>query len=220
MAKKTMRKACFFVGLALSLAACSALPLRPAAPESAAVPSASKHAKRTRSPAAKRTATPSPSKAPKRTRSPKPSATPEALQSPGPTASGSLTSLTPTNLVPSRAPTPTIPSELDCKLIWQSPSNRASFAPLQKFSVGWNVKNNGTSAWDAGSVEFVYLGGAKLHNDGGFQLDRTVAPGERIVLSVAMKAPRNSTKYTTYWGLRQGDTFFCRLMLTIYVRRR
>ena len=62
-----------------------------------------------------------------------------------------------------------------------------------------------------------YLGGAKLHNKGSFPLSVTVAPGDEVILSVPMKAPRNSTRYTTYWGLRQGDVFFCRLMLSIYV---
>ena len=127
-------------------------------------------------------------------------------------------SRTPTIPVRSPAPTPIAPSELDCKLIWQSPSNRVTLAPLEKFTVGWNVRNNGTAAWDANSVEFTYLGGAKLHAYYLVHLDTTVAPGQTIVLSVHMKAPRNSTRYTTYWSLRQGDTFFCRLKLSIYVR--
>jgi hypothetical protein len=84
--------------------------------------------------------------------------------------------------------------------------------------VGWMVQNVGTAPWDAGSTEFTYLGGAKLHNDDLVPLQSSVAPGQTIVLSVPMKAPRNSTKYTTYWGLRRGDTFFCRLELTIYVK--
>ncbi len=198
-----MRKALLFVSLALSLVACDALSAPTAAPESTAIPSPSRTAKRTRSPA------------------PRPSATPEPMETPTASPSAAapepMLSLTPTILVPSPAPTPTIPSGLDCQLIWQSPSNGASFAPDEKFTVGWNVRNNGTAAWDAGSVEFMYLGGARLHNDELAHLDTTVAPGEDIVLSVAMKAPRNSTRYTTYWGLRQGETFFCRLMLSIYV---
>jgi hypothetical protein len=121
-------------------------------------------------------------------------------------------------LVPSPSPTPTVPSELDCELIWQSPSNRVSYAPEQHFTVGWQVTNNGTAAWDANSVVFTYLGGAKLHKDELVHLQTTVAPGQAVVLSVPMRAPRNSTKYTTYWSLRQGDTFFCRLMLSIYVK--
>ena len=103
-------------------------------------------------------------------------------------------------------------------MIWQSPRNGANYNPAAKFTVGWKVTNNGTAVWDAGSVVFMYLGGAKLHNDELFPLQTTVGPGQSIVLSVPMKAPRNSTKYTTYWGLRRGDSFFCRLMLSIYVQ--
>lgn len=85
--------------------------------------------------------------------------------------------------------------------------------------MGWNVRNIGTATWDPESVEFMYLGGARLNLEELALLDTSVAPGEDIVLSVDMKAPKNSAKYTTYWGLRQGDTFFCRLMLSIYVEK-
>ena len=102
-------------------------------------------------------------------------------------------------------------------MIWQSPSNSVIFPPEEQFTVGWDVRNVGTAEWNADSVVFMYLGGAKLHADQLTHLDTSVAPVDEIVLSVPMKAPRNSTRYTTYWGLRQGDTFFCRLMLSIYV---
>jgi hypothetical protein len=110
-----------------------------------------------------------------------------------------------------------VPRELDCKLIWQSPSNQVIFAPGDEFAVGWNVRNIGTAAWDVNSVEFVYLGGAKLHGIDTGPLDTTVAPGQTIVLSVNMIAPRRPARYTTNWGLRQGDVYFCRLMLSITV---
>ena len=83
--------------------------------------------------------------------------------------------------------------------------------------MGWKVRNNGTVGWEAGSVEFTYLGGAKLYDYPLIQLKTSVAPGEDVVLSVHMSTPRNSTTYTTYWSLRQGNIFFCRLMLSIYV---
>ena len=212
-------KALFFVGLTFTLVACAALPAPTAAPKGTPIPSPSRTAKPRRSP----TPSPSPTPEPTETSTTSSSAAPKPAEPPATSPSATQKpkpSRTPTVLVPSPSPTPTVPSELDCELIWQSPRNGASFAPGKKFTVGWNVTNNGTAAWDAQSVEFMYLGGAKLHNDELAHLDTTVAPGEDIVLSVAMKAPRNSTKYTTYWGLRRGDTFFCRLTLSIYVRER
>ncbi len=236
MARTTVTKALLFVGLSLTLLSCSLL--SPLAPESTATPTASKVAKRTRVP--KRTKTPAvqnqptatPSKLPKRTRVPKRTATPASGT---PTSEAPFVTLTPstgggvpfpsitptgappTAVPPTARPMPTAPKELDCQLQWQSPSNSIEFFPLDKFTTGWDVKNTGTATWEQGSVEFTYVGGAKLHNDPSFPLDTTVTPGDEIVLSVPMKAPRDSTKYTTYWALRQGDTFFCRLKLSIYV---
>jgi hypothetical protein len=216
-AKTTMRKALLFVSLALLLAACGAPSAPRAAPKSMAIPSVSKIAKGTRSPARRASATPEPMETP--TASPS-AAAPEPTEtlttSPFATL-GPMPSLAPTVPVPSPLPTPTVPNELDCKLIWQSPSNRVTFPAEEKFTVGWNVRNNGTAVWDPSSFQFTYLDGAKLSNDGSFPLQTSVAPGETVVLSVPMRAPRNSTKYTTYWGLRRGDTFFCRLKLSIYV---
>jgi hypothetical protein len=138
-----------------------------------------------------------------------------------PTVLFPLPSSTPTPTIlfslPSSTPTPTVPSELDCKLNWQSPGNGITYQPKEHFTVGWKVTNNGTAAWDAGSVVFTYLGGAKLYDYALVHLQTTVAPGQAVILSVPMRAPRNSTKYTTYWSLRRGDTFFCRVMLSIYV---
>jgi hypothetical protein len=77
--------------------------------------------------------------------------------------------------------------------------------------------NNGTDVWDVGAVEFTYLRGARLYDSSLVDLKTSVAPGQEVILSVHMRAPVNSTRYTTTWSLRQGDTFFCPLMLSIYV---
>lgn len=77
--------------------------------------------------------------------------------------------------------------------------------------------NNGTDVWDVGTVEFTYLRGAKLYDSSLVQLKTSVVPGQEVILSVHMRAPTDLTMYTTYWSLRQGDTFFCPLKLSIYV---
>jgi hypothetical protein len=68
-------------------------------------------------------------------------------------------------------------------------------------------------------VDFVYMGGAKLYDYPLVHLEKSVAPDQTVVLSVAMRAPRNSTLYTTHWSLRQGSTYFCGLSLSIYVKK-
>lgn len=211
-----MRKALLSVGLVLSLAACGALPTPVVRSTGRPVPFASM------------TARPRPSRTHRPTRTPEPTetptiflaATPEPAPSLTPTALLPLpfTIITPPVLSASPTPPPAGSSALDCKLIWQSPPNGATYQPGNKFSVGWNIRNIGTAVWQAGSFEFTYLDGAKLHSDDLVLLRTSVAPGQSVVLSVPMRAPGHPNMYTTYWGIRQGDTFFCRLKLTIIVQ--
>jgi hypothetical protein len=102
-------------------------------------------------------------------------------------------------------------------LVWQSPGNDITYAPDEEFTAGWRVRNTGTDTWDADSVVFTYLRGAKLYDYALVHLETSVAPGQEVILSVHMRARKEPTKYTTYWSLRQGNTFFCPVMLSIYV---
>jgi hypothetical protein len=133
-----------------------------------------------------------------------------------------LVTLGPT-LTPSPTPTPRIPSRtaaptggLACRLDWKSPGNGYEVHRGEGFSTGWKLTNTGTDTWSPGNVVFTYVSGAQLHNDAVVRLDRSVPTGSSVILSVRMRAPENSTLYTTYWSLRQGDTFFCRVSVTIY----
>ncbi len=197
-----MRKTLLFIGLTLSLMACAALSAPMAGPASTPTPSPSKTSKPTLTP------TLSPSTTPQSTE------TPAEFLSPTPEP---VLSATPTAIPPSPPPTPTPLSALDCKLLWQSPGNGIVYEPNEAFTIGWRVRNTGTAAWNTNSVEFTYVGGSRLYDYPLVQLKTSVAPGQDVVLSVHMRAPRNSTTYKTYWSLRQGDTYFCHLMLWIYV---
>ncbi len=150
-----------------------------------------------------------------------PTATEEPTDASTPTAANTeavISSATPTPWLPPLYSLPTAPSPLSCKLNWQSPRNHVIYNAGDSFTVGWSVTNTGTVTWDPGSVEFTYVSGAKLYDDPLVRLKSSVAPGQSVVLSVAMHAPRNSTTYTTYWSLKRGDTFFCSLALWIYVQ--
>lgn len=212
-----MRKALLCVGLALTLASCAPLPAPVIRPTGRPQPSISKSVK------PRTSRTPRPTRTPEPTETPtiSPSATPEPVLSPTLTVLLPLPSSTPTLrlAIASPTPTPAPPRALDCKLVWQSPRNGAVYPAGEKFSVGWNLKNIGTATWEAGSTEFTYLDGAKLApKDDLIPLKASVPPGQSVVLSVPMKAPMNPRAYTTHWGIRQGDTFFCRLTLTISVQ--
>lgn len=197
-----MRKALLFIGLTFPLFACVAL----------SAPLTALRATPTLSPSS--TDKPTLSSTPRPSFTAKPTQTPTEF--PSATLQPTLT-LTPTVLFISPSPTPTIPSRLACKLIWQSPGNYISYRQNQAFTAGWKVMNTGTDVWDVGTVEFTYLRGAKMYDYSLVQLVTSVAPGQEVILSVHMRAPRDLTMYTTTWSLRQGDTFFCPLRLSIYV---
>jgi hypothetical protein len=81
----------------------------------------------------------------------------------------------------------------------------------------WNVRNSGTSTWFPASVIFTFVGGSKFYEFSPVHLKNSVAPGQTTALVADMRAPRNATKYTTLWGLRQAERFFCPVRVTIYV---
>jgi len=118
---------------------------------------------------------------------------------------------------PTLWPTPTAPSALDCTLNWQSPGNGVKYHPRDFFTVGWKVTNTGSATWSPGSVELTYVGGSKLYLSPSVQLKTGVPRGQAVILNAEMRAPRKLDRYTTYWSLRQGTTYFCNLALTIYV---
>lgn len=83
--------------------------------------------------------------------------------------------------------------------------------------MGWKVTNTGTAGWYPGSVEFTFFGGDKMYQFPRTQLQTGVAPGDTVALVADMVAPKNPNKYTTFWGLRRGNDYFCRVSLSIYV---
>ncbi|HET6845744.1 MAG TPA: NBR1-Ig-like domain-containing protein [Anaerolineales bacterium] len=119
---------------------------------------------------------------------------------------------------PAPAPRATAAGALACRLDWQSPGNGLEVSPDEPFTAGWHVTNIGTEVWSPGSVEFAYLSGAKPNRDMVIPLKFAVSPGQSVILTAEMKAPRNSTTYTSFWGLRQGNSYFCRVSVSIYVK--
>ncbi len=108
--------------------------------------------------------------------------------------------------------------KLACEILSLSPANGTSYNSRADFDATWTVKNIGKNAWDRNSIDFVYLSGDKFHKVSGYDLSKDVKVGGSIILTVDMKAPKNSGNYTTRWTLRSGDTNFCTMSLTINVR--
>ena len=212
-----MRNALLCVALALVLAGCGELPAPVVRPTGGAVPAIATTVKPRKTRKPRPTETSAPTETP--TLPVVPTHTPRPAPSLTPTLPFQVVNATPTLESVSATATRAGPSELECKLIWQSPPDGSVYFMGEKFSVGWDIQNIGTLTWDPGSFEFKYLGGARLAtHDDVIPMQQSVPPGQEVVLSVPMKAPATASKYTTHWGIRQGDVYFCRLTLSITVQ--
>ena len=83
--------------------------------------------------------------------------------------------------------------------------------------MSWSLANMGRKAWDSGSVDFVYLSGARLFKSKGADLPKTVAPGEIVSLKLTMTAPNKSGTFKTVWALQIGQNVFCTMPISIVV---
>lgn len=123
---------------------------------------------------------------------------------------------------PSRTPTsltPTLSSEnYACKVISQKPDIGDVLAPRTDFDARWTVQNIGKKSWDAGSTDYLYVSGDKLHQQDAYDLNKTVAPGQQVDIIVDMIAPKKAGTYSTTWNLRVGQNQFCVLQVVIVVR--
>ncbi len=193
-----MKHMTVFIALALFLAAC-APPVTPA-PTSTTVPTVvpSIVPSNTLEPA------PSPTAAPSRTPEPTPSLIPTL----------GFVFILPTATV---GPSPTTAPALACQVLAQSIVNGTEFHPQESFSNDWLFANVGSAPWFPGNVDFAYTGGTRMNLSPVVQLRQNVRPGSTVSLNVDMKAPSKPSDYTTFWSLRQGNNYFCRVKLTISV---
>lgn len=150
------------------------------------------------------------------TLTPLPTRTPSQTPSPTPTFIFRLATLTRTPKTPTAGPAT---KDFACSLTDQSPADGAVMSKNQSFSVSWTVQNTGISKWDSNSVDFVYASGAKLTSLKAVDLPKSVAAGESITLKLTMQAPSSADTYKTVWTLESGKDVFCRLDLTIVVKK-
>jgi hypothetical protein len=124
-----------------------------------------------------------------------------------------------TPTVPSLTPTLEVSSDpFACRLASQNPANDTVIPAGADFATLWRIVNIGANGWDANSVDYHYLGGAKLHKESVFDMPSSVPTGGQIDIIVNMKAPKEADTYTTTWSLRNGKGDFCKMRVTIIVK--
>jgi hypothetical protein len=75
------------------------------------------------------------------------------------------------------------------------------YKPGETFIKTWRLKNIGSCTWNT-SYALVFDSGDAMGGPGSMALTGTVAPGQEIDISVALKAPDKDGKYRGYWRLR------------------
>ncbi|MCZ2128113.1 MAG: hypothetical protein LC099_10115 [Anaerolineales bacterium] len=105
--------------------------------------------------------------------------------------------------------------DLACQVLSAEPTE--TLKPSQKFTAKWTLANIGRSAWDANSADYLYIDGYRLHIQDGYDFPANVSPGNTVELRVGMQAPPSPGKYSTFWVIRMGKTYFCKMQLDINV---
>lgn len=75
------------------------------------------------------------------------------------------------------------------------------FAPSQKFTKTWRLKNAGSCTWNT-AYSLIYSGGLRMDGATQTPLTRSVAPGETIDVSVDLVAPNYAGEFTGFWKLK------------------
>ena len=84
------------------------------------------------------------------------------------------------------------------------------------FTKTWQVRNTGTCTWDT-EYALVFVNGDRMEGKSPTQLERSVAPGESINISINMVAPAEEGSYLGYWQLRNaseetfGQTYYVQI---------
>lgn len=84
------------------------------------------------------------------------------------------------------------------KWVSQTILDRTRFSPGQTFNMTWTLQNAGTTTWTT-AYSFRFWGGEQMGAPKIVNLDREVAPGETIDITVSMKAPAKAGEYQSRW---------------------
>jgi hypothetical protein len=80
-------------------------------------------------------------------------------------------------------------------------SDRASFYAGSTFTKTWRLSNVGTCTWDS-SYKVVFVNGDAMGAPASVAINKSVAPGQTVDVSVTMTAPSAVREYVGYWMLQ------------------
>ena len=109
-------------------------------------------------------------------------------------------------------------SAYGCKVISVEPANGTIFAPRSDFIATWAVKNIGKTSWFRATMNYMYVGGDKLHKVASYQIPKGAETGKNVILTADMAAPKETGTFNTTWALVVDNFYFCPLTLKIVVQ--
>ncbi|MBI2331089.1 MAG: hypothetical protein HYU84_02760, partial [Chloroflexi bacterium] len=118
-------------------------------------------------------------------------------------------------LPPTQIPLGSSDAEFECQVLSADPRNPLPVST--KFVAKWIVANIGKSTWSAGSADYRYIDGDKIHLQSIYDFPATVPPGATVELTVDMQAPSTPGTYSTFWIIFVGKKAFCKMQLDLVV---
>jgi hypothetical protein len=104
-----------------------------------------------------------------------------------------------------------------CQVTLVSPNK--TLTTRADFDGAWTVKNTSGKTWSSDAVDFKYVSGTKMHQNGDVHdLTQEVKSGDSVKIVVDMLAPDTAGTYSTNWALVQGGSTLCTLPLTVRVK--
>lgn len=82
--------------------------------------------------------------------------------------------------------------------------DRTPFYAGTSFTKTWRLSNAGTCTWDSG-YRVVFVNGDAMGAPASATLNKTVAPGQTVDVSVTMTAPSQVREYAGYWMLQSSN---------------
>jgi hypothetical protein len=142
-----------------------------------------------------------------------PTPAPSATSAPSPTEAAPTEAATQTPAVDATAGTPEATTEPTAEVTAQPGTDSVEFladvtildgtdlTPGQIFTKTWQVRNAGTTTWNA-AYALVHVSGEPMGDVDAVPLLASIAPGQTADLSVTLTAPTQLGRYTGFWMLR------------------
>lgn len=111
------------------------------------------------------------------------------------------------------------PRDWTCRVLSKRPAIGTVIYGGNSFEATWTVQNTGIKTWSKNGVDVVFTSGARLH-DGKSYMDipKEVGPGDEVMISVTMNAPKRAETYSNRWSLMVGKKEFCTVKFSIVVK--